>query len=318
MSTSTSTCIIIGTGFSGIAMAIQLKEKGIQDFIILEKAKEVGGTWRENTYPGAECDIPSALYSYSFEPYPDWKYKWSLQPQILEYIKYVAKKHKLYQYIQFDKEMIAAEWEESTGLWNINTKDGATYQTKTLVSAIGQLHHPSTPDFKGKDSFSGTSFHSAQWDHSVSLEGKTVGVIGNGASGAQFIPEIAKTAKQVFVFQCSANWMLPKQDRAYKEWEKKLVKRFPFLLKVYRSRIWLLGGAFFSLMKGGNNFIRKIYEKQSVDYIKEHIKDPEIVQQLTPTYPMGAKRIFIFRYLLSSFSASKCTISGRRGKRNND
>ena len=288
---STSTCIIIGTGFSGIAMAIQLKEKGIQDFIILEKAKEVGGTWRENTYPGAECDIPSALYSYSFEPYPDWKYKWSLQPQILEYIKYVAKKHKLYQYIQFDKEMIAAEWEESTGLWNINTKDGATYQTKTLVSAIGQLHHPSTPDFKGKDSFSGTSFHSAQWDHSVSLEGKTVGVIGNGASGAQFIPEIAKAAKQVFVFQRSANWMLPKQDRAYKEWEKKLVKRFPFLLKVYRSRIWLLGGAFFSLMKGGNNFIRKIYEKQSVDYIKEHIKDPEIVQQLTPTYPMGAKRI---------------------------
>jgi len=291
MPNKTYTSLIVGTGFSGIAMAIKLKEQGIQDFIILEKAKGVGGTWRENTYPGAECDIPSALYSYSFEPHPDWKYKWSMQPQILDYIKHVAKKYEVNPHIQFSKEMTRAEWKEREGIWLVQTKDGTTYQTKTLVSAIGQLHHPSTPDFKGKDSFSGPNFHSAKWDHSVPLEDKTVGVIGNAASGAQFIPEIAKTAKKVIVFQRSANWMLPKQDRAYKEWEKKLVKRFPFLLKMYRSKIWLSGGALFLLMKNGNNLLRKSFQKQAINYIKEHIKDPEVVKHLTPDYPMGAKRI---------------------------
>jgi len=291
MPTNTHTCIIIGTGFSGLAMAIKLKEKGVQDFIILEKAAEIGGTWRENTYPGAECDIPSALYSFSFEPYPFWEYKWSMQPQILDYIKYVAKKHDLYPHIHFQKEMTAAKWNEHSNHWSITTKDETTYTGKTLVSAIGQLHHPSTPNFKGKELFEGDSWHSAQWNHGVSLVGKTVGIIGNAASAVQFIPEIAKTAKNVTIFQRSANWMLPKQDRAYKNWEKKLVEKLPFLLQVYRVRLWLLGGGLFFLMKKGNNFLRKLYQKQTVDYIKEHIKDPEIVKALTPTYPLGAKRV---------------------------
>ncbi len=291
MPTNTHTCIIIGTGFSGLAMAIKLKEKGIQDFIILEKAASVGGTWRENTYPGAECDIPSALYSFSFEPYPFWEYKWSMQPQILEYIKHVAKKHDLNRHIHFQKEMTAAKWNADENYWSVMTEDGTTYNGKTLVSAIGQLHHPSTPNFKGKELFEGDAWHSAQWNHAVPLEGKTVGVIGNAASAVQFIPEIAKTARKVVVFQRSANWMLPKQDRAYKEWEKKLVAKVPFLLRVYRLYIWLLGGGLFNLMKQGNDFVRKIYQKQTVDYIKEHIKDPAVVKALTPTYPMGAKRI---------------------------
>ena len=289
--TKPHTCIIIGTGFSGIAMAIKLKEKGIEDFIMLEKAADVGGTWRENTYPGAECDIPSALYSYSFEPWPDWEYKWSMQPQILEYIHYVVKKYDLRKYMHFGQEMTAAEWQEKTGTWTITTKDNATYQGKFFIPAIGQLHHPSIPNFKGKETLAIPNFHSAQWDHTVSLENKTVGVIGNAASAVQFIPEIAKTAGKVIVFQRSPNWMLPKQDRAYKQWEKNLVRRFPVLLKMYRNRLWLLGGAFFSLMKGGSQFLRKFYQKQSVNYIKEHIKDPEIVKQLIPTFPLGAKRI---------------------------
>lgn len=291
MSTKIHSSIIIGSGFSGLAMAIKLKEKGIHDFIILEKAKEVGGTWRENTYPGAECDVPSALYSYSFESYPDWEYKWSLQSQILDYIKGVAKKHQLYQHIHFQKEMAAAAWHEKEGIWIVHTKDGNQYKGKTLVTAIGQLHHPSTPNFKGKDTFSGPSFHSAIWNHDVSLAGKTVGVIGNAASAIQFIPEIAKVAGKVVIFQRSANWMLPKQDRVYKEWEKNLVRRFPFLLKVYRLRLWLLGGGLFFLMKKGNNWLRKLYQQQSINYIKEHIKDQELVKHLTPDYPMGAKRV---------------------------
>ena len=291
MSNTTYSCIIIGTGFSGLAMAIKLQEKGIKDFIILEKADDIGGTWRENTYPGAECDIPSALYSYSFEPWPKWEYKWSMQPQILEYIHFVVDKHNLRQYIQFGKELTSAEWQETEGTWIITAKDGSTHKGKTFIPAIGQLHHPSIPEFKGKETFTRPSFHSAKWDHSVSLEGKTVGVIGNAASAVQFIPEIAKTAGKVMVFQRSPNWMLPKQDRLYKEWEKNLVRRFPFILKLYRLKLWLLGGGLFFLMKSGNNALRKLYQKQTVNYIKKHIPDPELVKQLTPGYPFGAKRV---------------------------
>lgn len=287
----TYSAIIIGTGFSGICMAIKLKEQGIKDFILLEKADSIGGTWRENTYPGAECDIPSALYSYSFEPWPEWEYKWSMQPQILKYINYVADKHDLKKHIQFQKEMVAAEWQESTGTWKVATKDDSQYEGKVFISAIGQLHHPSIPDFEGKDTFQGPSFHSAKWNHSVDLVGKTVGVIGNAASAVQFIPEIAKTAGKVKIFQRSANWMLPKQDRMYKSWEKTLVRKLPFLLKIYRLRLWLLGGGLFFLMKQGNNFLRKVYQSQSVKYIKEHIKDPKVVKALTPDYPLGAKRV---------------------------
>lgn len=291
MSNKPYTCIIIGTGFSGIAMAIKLKEKGIEQFIILEKANEVGGTWRENTYPGAECDIPSALYSYSFEPNPNWEYKWSMQAQILDYIKHVVRKHDIYKHIRFGEELVAAEWQENEGLWTIQTKGGTSYQGKTFVSAIGQLHIPSIPNFKGKETFAGPSFHSAKWDHTISLEGKTVGVIGNAASAVQFIPEIAKTAGAIKIFQRSANWMLPKQDRLYKEWEKNLVRRFPLLLKLYRLKLWTLGGGLFFLMKNGNAFLRKTYEKQTIAYIKKHIKDQKLVEQLIPEYPMGAKRI---------------------------
>jgi len=291
MSYKIYSCIIVGTGFSGIAMAIKLKEKGIDNFIILEKANEVGGTWRENTYPGAECDIPSALYSYSFEPNPNWEYKWSMQPQILEYIKHVASKRDIYKHIQFGKELVGAEWQEKESAWKIETRGGTSYNAKTFVSAIGQLHIPSTPNFNGKDTFTGPSFHSAEWDHSVSLEGKTVGVVGNAASAVQFIPEIAETAGTVKIFQRSANWMLPKQDRLYKEWEKKLVKRFPIILKLYRLKIWTLGGALFFLMKNGNDFLRKTYQNKTIAFIKENIKDPEVVEHLTPDYPMGAKRI---------------------------
>jgi len=285
------TSIIIGSGFSGLAMGIKLLEQDIHDFIILEKANGVGGTWRDNTYPGAECDVPSALYSYSFESYPDWEYKWSLQPQILDYIKLVAKKYKLNQHIHFQKEMEGAAWQEKERYWTVTTKDGSEYNCKTLISAIGQLHHPSIPNFKGRESFKGQNFHSAKWNHDVPLEGKTVGVIGNAASAIQFIPEIAKTAGKVLVFQRSANWMLPKQDRIYKEWEKKLVRRFPFLLKIYRLRLWLIGGGLFFLMQKGNNRLRKSYELQSIKYIKKHINDPALVKHLTPDYPMGAKRI---------------------------
>jgi len=309
------TCVIIGTGFAGIAMAIKLKEKGIQDFVLLEKADDIGGTWRENTYPGAECDIPSALYSYSFEPYPDWEYKWSMQGQILSYIKYVAKKHDLYSYIEFRKEMTTATWESDKKTWHIGMKDGSIYESQTLITAIGQLHHPSTPDFIGKESYEGDSFHSAQWNHEVSLEGKTVGVIGNAASAVQFIPEIAKTAERVIIFQRSANWMLPKQDRMYKNWEKNLVRKVPFLLRLYRLRIWLIGGALFFMMENKNNWLRRLYEKKSIGFIKEHLKDPETMKLLTPNFPLGAKRVLFSDTYYPALARPNVTLVGEAIKK---
>jgi len=286
-----TTVIIIGTGFSGLCMAIKLKERGIKDFIILEKESDIGGTWRENTYPGAECDIPSALYSYSFEPYPEWEYKWSMQPQILQYINHVADKHNLRDHILFDEEVISATWLQESSIWNVQTTAGKKYQSSSIITAIGQLHHPSIPKFKNIDNLSIPYFHSARWNHDVDLTGKRVGVIGNAASAVQFIPEIAKVAGEVIVFQRSANWMLPKQDRMYREWEKKLVRKIPLLLKLYRIKIWLLGGGLFFLMQNSNQWLRKLYQAQSIKFIKDHIKDEDLVKTLTPLFPMGAKRV---------------------------
>lgn len=283
--------IIIGSGFSGIAMAIELKKKNINNFIILEKAKSLGGTWRENTYPGAECDIPSALYSYSFEPYPHWRYKWSHQPQILQYLNHCAEKYKIVPHIQYDKELISANWVSEEHHWLIKTRSGKAYKTKTLVSAIGQLHHPSFPAIDGADNFMGSSFHSANWDHNIELTDKTIGVIGNAASAIQFIPEIAKVAKKIKIFQRSANWMLPKQDRLYKNWEKKMISLFPILLKLSRFRIWMLGGGLFLLLKKKNSRLRKLYETHSIRNMKKHIDDEELQNLLVPTYPFGAKRV---------------------------
>ena len=283
-------CIIIGSGFSGIAIAIDLKNKGIEDFIILEKAQSLGGTWRENTYPGAECDIPSALYSYSFEPYPHWQYKWSHQPQILEYLNHCAEKYDIKKHIKYNNELKSATWSVDQNNWKVETITTA-YKTKTLVSAIGQLHHPSFPNIDGVDSFNGPSFHSAQWDHDVDLSNKTVGVIGNAASAIQFIPQIAKDAKSLKVFQRSANWMLPKQDRLYKSWEKKIIAKLPFLLKLSRFRIWMLGGGLYLMLNRNNKWLRKIYEKLSTSKMEKAISDNNLRNQLIPKYPFGAKRV---------------------------
>ena len=283
--------LIIGSGFSGICMAIKLKKQGIHDFVILEKAMDIGGTWRENTYPGAECDVPSALYSFSFEPSPDWEYKWSHQPQILNYIRLCADKYELHPHFKFGEEMITAHWKEAGSYWEIKTKKGSIYTSRTLVTAIGQLHIPSTPVFPGQEDFKTVSFHSAKWNHDVALENKRIGVIGNGASAVQFVPQIAKVAKQVTVYQRSANWILPKQDRMYKEWEKKLVRLFPFLLKLYRLKIWLLAGGLFLLLKKSNHLLRKIYQRKTRQYINDQIDDLEMRAQLLPKYAMGAKRV---------------------------
>jgi cation diffusion facilitator CzcD-associated flavoprotein CzcO len=283
---------IIGAGFSGLCLGIQLKKRGIDNFTIFEKADRVGGTWRENTYPGAECDVPSALYSYSFERNPNWTFKWSDQKEILDYLEHCARKYGLYPHIRFNQEVREFQFQEDAGAWRLETADGAAETFDVVVSGIGQLHKPRMPAIRGADSFRGPAFHSARWDHGVSLEGKNVCCIGNAASALQFIPQIAPKAKKLTVFQRSANWVVPKNDREYTVLEKKLGTVFPPLLLFYRFFIFMRGEAMlYPLMSQKAGWLRKKSQQQALDYIDEKIRDPELRKKLVPDYPMGAKRI---------------------------
>ncbi len=283
--------LIIGAGFSGLCLGIKLRQAGIDDFIILEKAADLGGTWRENTYPGAECDIPSALYSYSFETNAQWHYKWAGQSQILEYLKNVAAKHELEAHIRFGAEVRAARWNGEAARWQIETVGGEAWRARFLVTAVGQLHHPHVPRIEGRSSFSGESFHSARWDHSVDLGGKRVAVIGNAASALQFIPQIAPRVERLAVFQRSANWVIPKQDRPYRPWEQWLADRAPLLTRLYRLRLWLRAELLLYRMMLGRPWAARIGRRMNRRYLERAIDDPELRRKLTPTYPIGAKRI---------------------------
>ncbi len=283
--------LVIGAGFGGLCMGIKLKEAGYQDFLILEKAADLGGTWRENTYPGAECDIPSALYSYSFEHNADWEFKWSGQAQILKYQHDTAAKHGLAENIRYHQHVVSAVFDESRSVWKVSTQTGEVYWAQHLVTAVGQLHHPSTPEFVNSDEFEGDRFHSAAWDHRVDLTGKRIAVIGNAASAVQFIPEVAKVAAEVSVYQRSPNWMLPKIDRPYAKWEQRLSARVPWITRLYRWYIWAAGEyGMLSAIKG-NRLARWAIRRMCLRNLERAIDDPELRAKLIPDYPIGAKRV---------------------------
>lgn len=272
-------------------MGIKLRQSGIDDFIILEKAEGLGGTWRENTYPGAECDIPSALYSYSFEHNDKWEYKWSGQKQILKYQQDTAAKYKLEDNIQVATEVAAATFDEQQNLWLIETSHGQHLAGQHLVTGVGQLHHPSVPEFAQQERYQGHRFHSAQWDHEVDLRGKRVAVIGNAASAVQFIPEIAQQVAQLTIFQRSANWVIPKVDKPYTRFDQWVSKHIPPITKLYRLGLWLRGEAVILPAIRGNRLARWILHAWNRRSLKEHIKDADLIRKLTPEYPVGAKRI---------------------------
>ena len=283
--------VIIGAGFSGIGLGVYLRKAGIEDFVILEKAKEVGGTWRENTYPGAECDVPSALYSYSFEHNAQWQYKWSEQCQILDYLRHVTEKHDLLKHMRFGQQVVGATWDASRNQWMVQLADNTSIRCQFLISAVGQLHVPNTNRLPNAEAFRGEQFHSAQWRHDVDLQGKKVAVIGNAASALQFIPQLAKKASQLSVFQRSANWVLPKMDRPYAAWEQWLSDHVPGVAKLYRLRLWLRAELILYPLMRGNRWLAKWGAKTSSAYIAEKIADPALRKKLLPDYPIGAKRI---------------------------
>src|SRR3954464_2928350 len=226
--------VVVGAGFAGIGAAIKLEQAGFGDFAVLEKSDNVGGTWRDNTYPGCACDVPSALYSFSFAQNPNWSRAFAEQPEIQEYLERTASDYGVTRRIHFRTEVRDARWDADAQRWRLDTSVGP-YSARVLIAGAGPLHEPNLPDVPGLDSFEGKAFHSARWDHEYDLAGKCVAVLGTGSSAIQFVPEIQPKVKHLFLFQRTAPWVLPKFDRRVPEGEKALYRRFPLAQKALRG-----------------------------------------------------------------------------------
>jgi len=283
---------IIGSGFSGICMGIQLIKAGITDFMIFERAAEIGGTWRDNTYPGVACDVSSHMYSFSFEPNPNWSRMFSPQAEILEYLKNCVKKYELTPFIKYNANITGAEFDERNSSWNIHIQSGEIITARTLINGMGPLNRAVIPHIKGIESFAGKTFHSSDWNHSFEMEGKRVAVIGTGASAIQIVPSIAQKVKSLYLFQRTAPWVLPKLDRNMSKFEKKLFRFLPFTQKFYRYLIyWVLESTAMGLVI--NPKWTKILENISLRHLKKSVPDLELRKKLTPKYTLGCKRILL-------------------------
>ena len=284
--------VIIGTGFGGLGMAIELKAAGLESFTILERESSVGGTWRDNTYPGAACDVQSHLYSYSFEPKSDWSRKFGLQAEIHSYIKHCAAKYNLYDHIHFNQEVESTTFNEQAGLWTIQSKSGDTFEADAVVSATGQLNQPAYPAIPGIDTFKGKAFHSARWDHDYNLTGKRVAVVGTGASAIQFVPQIASQVKQLKLFQRSAAWVIPKPDRPFTGLEQWIFRHMPGADRVYRSLIyWKNESRALGFTRFGS--LLNVFKWQAKYLARKTIRDPVKRTNIIPDYPVGCKRVLM-------------------------
>jgi cation diffusion facilitator CzcD-associated flavoprotein CzcO len=285
--------LIIGAGFAGLGMAIRLKQAGIDDFTILERSDRVGGTWRDNTYPGIACDIPSHLYSYSFEPNPNWSRFFAPQEEILAYLEHCATKYGIRPHIHFGTAAMGASFDERTGLWTVQTSEGKTITARIVISGSGHaLSKPVFPNVPGRDAFQGKSMHSARWDHGYSLEGKTVAVVGTGASAIQIIPSIASKVGKMYVFQRTASWVSPKPDRKISPQEQTAFRDKPYVQKLVRSAIyWVLETMAIGFVVDPR--VNKIREYRSLQFLRRSVRDPGLRKKLTPNFRLGCKRILI-------------------------
>lgn len=283
---------IIGAGFSGVCMAIQLKKAGIDSFTLLEAADDVGGTWRDNTYPGCACDVPSHLYSYSFEPNPRWSRVYGEQPEIWGYLRRCIDRYGLRPHLRFNTEVTRATFDEPSGAWRLETAGGEAITARVVVSGTGPLSRPSIPDLPGLARFQGKTFHSARWDHAYDLRGKRVAVVGTGASAIQFVPQIARDVERLHLFQRTPPWVLPKLDRPITEREKRIFERLPPVEKLYRYLLyWLMELRGVGFVKEPR--VLRFLERFAHQHIREKIEDPELRRLVTPDYRMGCKRVLI-------------------------
>lgn len=282
---------IVGTGFAGLGMAIKLKQAGREDFVVLERAGDVGGTWRDNTYPGCQCDVPSNVYSFSFAPNPEWTRTFAPQGEIWDYLRAVTDRYDLRPHIRFGAELTGAEWDEATQRWTIETVRG-TLTARVVVGAMGPLSEPSIPSIPGMESFAGTTFHSATWNHDHDLRGRRVAVIGTGASAIQFVPAIQPQVGQMTVFQRTPPWIMPRRDRRVRPRERAVFKVLPAAQRLVRDTVYLAREAtVLPFMKPG--LLGKLPEQMARAHLARSVKDPGLRAKLTPTYGVGCKRILL-------------------------
>ncbi|GAA4494370.1 NAD(P)/FAD-dependent oxidoreductase [Actinoallomurus oryzae] len=283
---------IIGSGFAGLGMAIQLKKAGFDDFVVLEKNDDLGGTWRDNRYPGCACDVPSHMYSFSYELNPGWSRMFAPQEEIWAYLRRCVDKYGLAPHIRYGAAVDSLEWDEEARHWRVALGDGTVLTPRAVVSGIGALHVPSLPDIPGAERFTGTAFHSAQWDHGCDLTGKRVAVIGTGASAIQFVPKVAERAASLRVFQRTPPWIQPKPDFVFPAWARAVFRHVPGATRAFRDTIyWVL-----EARAVGFTISPKLMapqEKVARVHIAHQVPDPELRAKVTPDYTIGCKRILL-------------------------
>lgn len=284
--------VIIGAGFGGIGMAIRLKQSGITDFIMLERDQKIGGTWRDNTYPGAACDVSSHLYSFSFEPNPDWSRMFSPHHEIQDYMYHCYNKYNLAPFTHLGENVDSMAFDDNQAVWIVHTASGKQYHAQFLVNAMGPLNRAVTPNIKGLGNFKGTTFHSSHWNHTCDLKDKKVAVIGTGASAIQIVPNIVNEVKELHLFQRTAPWIIPKRDRAMKDWEKRLFRTLPFTQRWLRNKVYLIN----ELTAIGmviNPGILKVLEKLALLFLKKSVPNEALRKKVTPNFSIGCKRILL-------------------------
>ncbi len=283
---------IIGAGMSGILSAIKLQEAGLTDFTIYEKADRLGGTWRENSYPGISCDVPSHLYSYSFAPYPGWSHRFSPGAEIQAYFEGVAGRYGVGKFIEYGKEITRCRFEG--GRWHLETANGETDEGDFLIAATGVLHHPSYPDIEGLDSFQGSCFHSARWDHDVPLAGRRIGVIGTGSTAIQIVSALVPKVQKLSLFQRTPQWVMPQENPAFTEDEKAHFRSDPAVLREMRAEISrLFADNFSNAVVDANSPQLKLIEEVCRANLENSVRDPELREKLRPNYRAACKRLIM-------------------------
>ena len=287
------TVCILGSGFAGLGAAARLRASGIEDVVVLERADSVGGTWRDNTYPGCACDIPSHLYSFSFAPNADWTHTYARQPEIRAYLERTTTTLGLRESLRFGASVSSCRFDPGTGRWTIEAEDGRQWTARFLIAGVGALRDPRVPPLPGRDTFTGRSFHSSRWDHEVDLAGKRVAVVGTGASAIQVVPAIAETAAEVHIFQRTPPWVVPRRDRAWTRLERAMFRSVPGLMRALRASIFWRHDVRYALAFRQRGPMARAFEQLLRWSIHRAVTDPLLRERVTPDYSPGCKRILI-------------------------
>jgi cation diffusion facilitator CzcD-associated flavoprotein CzcO len=303
--------LIVGAGFGGIGAAIELRRNGFDDITILDHAAELGGTWRDNSYPGAACDVPSHLYSFSFAQRRDWSRLCSPQQEILDYLRGVAGRFGVDRLVVPDTRVVECDWDDDSHTWRTTADDGRSWESDAIVIATGQLHQPAYPAIEGMERFAGHSFHSAQWDHDYDLAGKRVAVIGTGASAVQFVPEIAEQAARLVVFQRTGNWFLPRKNRAYPAPIKAIIEHVPGV-QAFRRRYMFNYCESLTFMIRHPRTWGRLGQLRSAAFMRWQLRDPELRRKVWPDYTFGCKRILFSSAFLPALQRPNVEVVAER------